>query len=146
VLKNSAKTKAKMMDLLVHAESVTTTVKKRRENGGDFTKEQKLAAFNRYGRSCQICESTSNLEVDHKLPQNVCNPHTASNDHNAWVLCKGCNIAKGTRILLEVITDIPSEIVTPMLLQKYATPFAKKCYESVTVTIGRKLFTEVKPK
>ncbi|MGE7683892.1 hypothetical protein [Peribacillus simplex] len=86
------------------------------------------------------------MEIDHKLPQNVCNSHTASNDDNSWVLCKGCNIAKGTRILLEVITDIPSEIVIPMLLQKYATPFAKKHFKSVTVSIGGKLFTEVKPK
>ncbi|MEK4081285.1 HNH endonuclease [Solibacillus sp. FSL K6-1126] len=120
--------------------------KKRRANGGDFTKEQKQAAFEKYGHLCQICRSVSNLEVDHKLAQDVCKPNTASNDDNAWVLCKGCNIAKGTRILKEVIREIPSEVLVPMLLEEYAKPFAQSFIDEVKVSIGGKLFTEVKPK
>lgn len=66
----------------------------RRAYGGDFTKEQRQATFEEYGRFCQICERTSNLEVDHKLAQIICNPKTASILDNAWILCKSCNIAK----------------------------------------------------
>lgn len=62
--------------------------KKRKENGDNFTNEQKLAAFKKYGGYCQICKSTSNFDVNHKLPQKVCNSHTASNDDNTWVLLK----------------------------------------------------------
>jgi hypothetical protein len=120
--------------------------KKRRENGGDFTKEQKLAAYKKYGRCCQTCNSTRNLEVDHKLPQNVCKSYTASNEDNAWVLCKGCNIAKGTRILIEVIKEIPSKTLAPMLLQEYAESIAQRGFNTVTVMIGRKQYTEVKIK
>lgn len=35
--------------------------KKRRANGGDFTKELKKDTFNKYGSRCQICNSTSTL-------------------------------------------------------------------------------------
>jgi hypothetical protein len=120
--------------------------KKRRENGGDFTKEQKKAAFKKYGRFCQICKSKNKLEIDHRLSQNVCKPNKASVDDNSWVLCKGCNIAKGTRILIEVIKEIPSNILKPMLLQEYTKPIAQGHFEEVKVTIGGKQFTEVKLK
>ncbi|ASF29967.1 MULTISPECIES: HNH endonuclease [Bacillus amyloliquefaciens group] len=120
--------------------------KKRRANGGDFTKEQKLAAFKKYGGFCQICNSSRNLEVDHKLPQNVCKPNTASIDDNAWVLCKGCNIAKGTRILIEAIAEVPADVLKPMLLQGYANTIAQRLFKKVSVTIGNKQYTEVKLK
>jgi hypothetical protein len=118
--------------------------KKRRENGGDFTKEQKQVAFKKYGRCCQICNSTRNLEVDHKLPQNVCKPNTPSVDDNAWVLCKGCNIAKGKRILIEVIRSIPNVVLGPMLLKKFANAIDQVKFEKVPITINGKPFTEVK--
>jgi hypothetical protein len=120
--------------------------KKRRGNGGDFTKMQKKAAFIKCGCFCQICGSKSNLQIDHKLPQHVCEPYRASNDENAWVLCKGCNIAKGTRIIIEVIKEISSANLEPMLLQEYAIQIKQGLYEKVTVPIGGKLFTEVKLK
>ncbi|KGR91356.1 hypothetical protein CD30_05940 [Ureibacillus massiliensis 4400831 = CIP 108448 = CCUG 49529] len=120
--------------------------KKRRENGGDFTKEQKQATFEKYGSFCQICNSISNLQVDHRLPQNVCNPNTASIEDNAWILCKGCNIAKGTKILIEVIEIIPRKILGPMLLQEYAKPITQGSFDKVTVEIGRENYTEVKLK
>lgn len=120
--------------------------KKRRANGGDFTKEQKLAIFKKYGRSCQICKSTCDLQVDHKLPQIVCKPFRASIEDNAWVLCKSCNIAKADRILIEVIATVPFEVLGPMLLQEYAKPIAHSRLIKVTVTIGGKKYTEVKIK
>ncbi|KMY54942.1 hypothetical protein AC623_14195 [Bacillus sp. FJAT-27231] len=120
--------------------------KKRRENGGDFTKEQKQATFEKYGRFCQICEKTSNLEVDHRLSQNISKPNTASVEDNAWILCKGCNIAKGTKILIEVIKEVPNKILEPMLLQQYADRIVEGFFEKVTITIGGKQFTEVKLK
>lgn len=117
--------------------------KKRRENGGDFTKEQKLTIFKRYGSFCQICNDTSNLQADHKLAQNVCVPNKASIEENGWVLCKPCNIAKGTKILLEVIKDIPRKSLDPMLLREYAFLIAQKSFKTVIVTIGKKQFSEV---
>jgi hypothetical protein len=93
-----------------------------------------------------MCNSESNLQVDHKLPQNVCVPNTASIEDNAWVLCKACNIAKGTKILIEVIESVPSKILGPMLLQEYAKPIAQRQFKKVSVTIGNKQYTEVKLK
>lgn len=120
--------------------------KKRRANGGDFSKEQKRVTLEKYGGCCQICHNVSNLEVDHRLSQNVSKPHTASVEDNAWILCKGCNIAKGTKILIEVIKEVPSKILGPMLLQEYAKRITEGFFDKVTVTIGGKQFTEVKLK
>lgn len=120
--------------------------KKRKENGGNFTKDQKQAILEKYGRCCQICQNTSNLEVDHRLSQNVSKPHTASVEDNAWILCKGCNIAKGTKILIEVIKEVPNKILGPMLLQEYANRITEGFFEKITITIGGKQFTEVKLK
>jgi hypothetical protein len=89
--------------------------RKRKVNGGNFNKTQKEAVFKKYDRFCQICHSTSDLQVDHKLPQNICEPHKASIEDNAWVLCKGCNIAKADRILFEVIATVPREVLGLML-------------------------------
>lgn len=120
--------------------------KKRRENGGDFTKKQKRAAFEKYGRFCQICKGNNNLEVDHKLPQSVCMPNKASIDNNAWVLCKSCNIAKGTRILLNVIGTIPGSDLGPMLLREFAKAIEQGEFYQIPITIYGKQFTEVKVK
>lgn len=117
--------------------------KKRRANGGDFTKEQRQETFNKYGSRCQICDSTSDLQVDHKLAQIVCKPNKASIEENAWVLCKACNIAKGKKILLEVIRSIPGEFLGPMLLKKYANAIVQHDFKKVSITIGNKQFTEV---
>ncbi|WP_214834901.1 HNH endonuclease, partial [Exiguobacterium sp. E4787] len=78
----------------------------RRENGGEFSNEQKQKAFLLYGTACQICGSEFNLQVDHKLPQNICNPNKASVSENAWILCKSCNVSKGTKIIREIIKDV----------------------------------------
>ncbi|GIN88445.1 hypothetical protein J6TS2_48310 [Heyndrickxia sporothermodurans] len=94
--------------------------RKRKVNGGNFTNEQKKNAFEKYGLFCQICNSTSNLQVDHKLPQTVCGPNKASIKENAWILCKPCNVAKADRILFEVIKTVPKEALGPMLLKEYA--------------------------
>ncbi|QEY22436.1 HNH endonuclease [Psychrobacillus sp. AK 1817] len=118
--------------------------KRRRENGGDFTKEQKLASFKKYGKLCRICGNTSDLQVDHKLPQTLCEPFKASSIDNAWVLCKRCNIAKADRILLEVIETVPNDVLGPMLLREYAKSIAQHLFETVKVTIGNKQYTEVK--
>ena len=120
--------------------------KKRRENGGDFTKEQKLAVYEKYGRLCQMCGSTHDLQIDHKLPQIICKPFRASIEENAWVLCKSCNIAKADRILLEVIATVSFEVLGPMLLQEYAKPIARKRFKEVKVIVGREEYTEVKIK
>lgn len=118
--------------------------KKRRANGGDFTKEQKQATFRKYGHFCQICNSSDNLQVDHKLPQHICRSHTGSVEDNAWILCKACNIAKGTKILLEVLASMPKEVLAPMLLQNYASEIANRLFDKLAITIGGKSFTEVK--
>ena len=118
--------------------------KLRRENGGDFTKMQKQAIFKKYGRSCQICNSTRNLQVDHKLPQIICEPFRASIEDNAWVLCKGCNIAKADRILIEVIAEVPAKELKPMLLQEFANAISQGHFEKTPVSIGDKTFTGVK--
>lgn len=120
--------------------------KKRRVNGGDFTKEQKRATLKKFGSICQICSSNSNLEVDHKLPQNICESNKASVEENSWVLCKACNIAKGTRILFEVIKEVPRKTLGPMLMQQFSKRIAEGFFEKVTITIGGKQFTEVKLK
>lgn len=117
--------------------------KKRRENGGEFTKDQKQAIFKEYGKICQICNSTSNLQVDHKIPQHICKPNTSSVVDNAWVLCKGCNISKGTHLLIEVILSIPV-VSRPKLLKKFSTALKQAKYEKVQITINGKQFTEVK--
>jgi hypothetical protein len=83
-----------------------TREKLRMANGGNFTKKQKELTFKKYGRYCGICGSSEKLEVEHKLPQVICNPNTASVLDNAWILCKSCNIAKANRILLEVIQTV----------------------------------------
>ncbi|WP_305926515.1 HNH endonuclease [Bacillus mycoides] len=121
-----------------------TREKKRRANGGDFTKELKKDTFNKYGSRCQICNSTSTLQVDHKLAQIVCKPNKASIEENAWVLCKVCNVAKGAKILLEVIQSIPKKTLGPMLLREYANTIVQGRFEKVSITIGNKQFTEVK--
>lgn len=121
-----------------------TREKKRRENGGDFTKEQKQATLNKYGSRCQICDSTSNPQVDHKLAQILCKSNKASTEDNAWVLCKVCNIAKGAKILIEVIQSVPRDVLGPMLSKKYADRIVEGLFEKVLVTIGGKQFTEVK--
>lgn len=120
--------------------------RKRRENGGNFNSQQKLITFKNYGRCCQICNSTNKLQVDHRLSQNVCEPNTASVEENAWILCKSCNIAKGTKILVEIIKDVPKQILGPMLLRDYANSIAQGHFTTVLVTIGSKQFTEVKIK
>ncbi|PFZ91888.1 hypothetical protein COF46_21380 [Bacillus pseudomycoides] len=120
-----------------------TREKKRRANGGDFTNEQKQTTFNKYGSHCQICDSTSDLQVDHKLAQIVCKPNKASIEENAWVLCKACNIAKGKKILLEVIRSIPGRMLGPMLLKEYANAIVQHKFKKVLITIGNKQFTEV---
>lgn len=118
--------------------------KKRRENGGDFSKNQKQAILKKYSSFCQICKSTSNVQVDHKLAQYVCRPNTASIEENGWVLCKVCNVAKGTRILLEVIQLIPQTVLGPMLLKEIANVIGQGGFEKVPFTISGMQFTEVK--
>ncbi|WP_404292629.1 hypothetical protein LG276_19855 [Cytobacillus kochii] len=118
--------------------------KKRRGNGGDFTRQQKQATFEKYGRFCQICGNISNLEVDHRLAQNISKANKASIEENAWILCKGCNIAKNTKILIEVIKEVPRKTLGPMLLPQYANRIVEGFFEKVTITIGGKQFTEVK--
>lgn len=120
--------------------------RKRKANGGNFTKKQKDTIFKRDGRFCRTCGSTDMLEVEHKLAQIICNPRTASIEDNAWILCKSCNIAKGNRILLEVIATVPRELLGPMLLKEFANRISKGRFEKVLVKIGDKLFTEVKLK
>jgi hypothetical protein len=117
--------------------------KKRRENGGEFTKAQKLAIYKKCGNICQICNSTSNLQIDHKISQHICKPNTSSVVDNAWVLCKSCNIAKGTRLLIEVNLSIPVGS-KPKLLEKYYTALKQGKYEKVQIRINGKQFTEVK--
>ncbi|MFS0820710.1 hypothetical protein [Bacillus sp. 1P02SD] len=68
--------------------------------------------------------------------QNVSKPNTASVEDNAWILCKSCNIAKGTKIIIEVIKEVPSQILGPMLLQQYAKRIVEGLFEKVTITIG----------
>ena len=71
-------------------------------------------------------------------------PNTASIEDIAWVLCKRCNIAKGTQILLEIIRTVPPEALKPMLLQKHANEIIQLRFEKVTVIIYGKQFTKVK--
>lgn len=120
--------------------------RKRWENGGYFTSQQKRITFKKYGRCCQICNNTSKLQVDHRLSQNVCIPNTPSVEENAWILCKSCNVAKGTRIIIEIIKDVPRHILGPMLLGKHAKKIVQGSFITVPVTIGGKQFTEVKIK
>lgn len=120
--------------------------RKRKENGGDFNKKQKEQAFEKYGYVCQICLGEKNLQVDHMLPQHICKPNKASVVENAWILCKSCNAAKGTRILLEVIKNVPKDILEPMLSNNYARPIANKDFERKIVKIGGSEFTEIKAK
>ncbi|MGG0731719.1 hypothetical protein [Bacillus paramycoides] len=58
-------------------------------------------------------------------------------------MCKACNIAKGKKILLEVIRSIPGEFLGPMLLKKYANAIVQHDFKKVSITIGNKQFTEV---
>lgn len=57
---------------------------------------------------------------------------------------KACNIAKGTRILIEVIESISSKILGPMLLQEYAKPIAQCNFITKTGMIGKEPYTLVK--
>lgn len=118
--------------------------RKRKENGGDFNKKQKEQAFEKYGYVCQICSGQKNLQVDHMLPQHICKSNKASVSENAWILCKSCNAAKGTRILLEAIKNVPTDILEPMLSHYYARPIANKDFERKIVIIGGSKFTEIK--
>ncbi|PEF62031.1 hypothetical protein COJ93_11660 [Bacillus anthracis] len=120
--------------------------KKRRENGGDFTQEQKRLILEKYSGICRCCGSTENLEIDHRLPQSICNPYKASVEENGWLLCKSCNIAKGTKILFEVITEIPLKILGPMLSPEYANPIARKLFKEESIMIGTKQYKEIKLK
>ncbi|WP_226640036.1 HNH endonuclease [Bacillus tropicus] len=120
--------------------------RKRRENGGNFTKKQKEATFKKYGRFCQTCGNNDEdkLQIDHLLPQIVCNPNTASVEANAWVLCVVCNRKKDKRIIFELIGKVPRHILGPMLLKKHANVIVQGRFEKVPITIGNKQFTEVK--
>ncbi|WP_430905210.1 hypothetical protein [Planococcus halocryophilus] len=91
-----------------------------------------------------MCNNTEKLEVDHRLPQSMCKPNTASSDENAWILCKGCNISKGARILIEVIREVPRDILGPMLSLEYAQPIAQKRFTKGTITIGNKQYSDVR--
>ncbi len=116
----------------------------RRVNGGYFTSKQKQEALKKYNRLCQLCNSPSNLEVDHKLAQFLCESKTSNNDYNAWVLCKRCNIAKGARVLIEVIQSIPKDVLGPMLLRELAHKIVEGAYEKVPFKVGERVFTEVR--
>ncbi|PEO73171.1 hypothetical protein [Bacillus toyonensis] len=59
-------------------------------------------------------------------------------------MCKACNIAKGKKILLEVIRSISGRMLGPMLLKEYANTIVQGRFEKVSITIGNKQFTEVK--
>nr|WP_144596625.1 hypothetical protein [Bacillus cereus] len=59
-------------------------------------------------------------------------------------MCKVCNVAKGAKILLEVIRSIPKKTLGPMLLKEYANTILQGRFEKVSITIGNKQFTEVK--
>ncbi|WP_214697241.1 HNH endonuclease [Exiguobacterium sp. s160] len=117
--------------------------KKRRTNGGDFSQEQKEMIFKQYGQFCQICNGTSNLQVDHRFPQHICNPKTSSVTENAWVLCKTCNVAKGTKILIEVIKVVPRDILGPMLLNSLQQRIMGTNFIEKKSKVGDKLFTEI---
>lgn len=67
-------------------------MKRRNANGGNFTRAIKEEEFKKCGSFCQTCGSVSNLQVDHKLAQIICNPNTASVKDNAWILCCTCNM------------------------------------------------------
>ncbi|MDR4325855.1 hypothetical protein [Bacillus pseudomycoides] len=58
-------------------------------------------------------------------------------------MCKACNIAKGKKILLEVIRSIPGRMLGPMLLKEYANAIVQHKFKKVLITIGNKQFTEV---
>lgn len=122
--------------------------KKRRENGGDFTQKQKEAAFKRFGHFCQICGNydRNKLQVDHLMPQIICNPNTASVEANSWVLCVSCNRIKDKRIILELIAKVPRNTLRGMLVQEYADAIVQGLFEKVPVTINGAQFTEVKVK
>lgn len=120
--------------------------KKRRDNGGDFTLKQKEGAYKRYGYFCQICGNSDRdkLQVDHLMPQIICNPNTASIEANAWILCVTCNRKKDKRLIIELIKKIPLEILDGMLLQKYVAVIKQGLFEKTPITINGKHFTEVK--
>jgi hypothetical protein len=118
----------------------------RRENGGEFSNEQKQKAFLLYGTACQICGSEFNLQVDHKLPQNICNPNKASVSENAWILCKSCNVSKGTKIIREIIKDVSKKTLGPMLLNHIAEKVKNRNFTEVKIRIADKEFTEIRVK
>ena len=122
--------------------------KKRSENGGNFTLKQKEAAFKKYGYICQICRNydRNKLQVDHLMPQIICNPDTASVEANAWILCVSCNRTKDKRIILELITKVPRQTLEEMLVQEYADAIVQGLFEKVPVTINGVQFTEIKVK
>lgn len=118
----------------------------RRENGGEFSNEQKQKAFLLYGNVCQICGSEFNLQVDHKLPQNICNPNKASVSENAWILCKSCNVSKGTKIIREIIKDVSKKTLGPMLLNHIAEKVKNRNFTEAKIRIADKEFTEIRVK
>jgi hypothetical protein len=120
--------------------------RQRRKNGGNFTHKQKEITYKKCGYFCQICgnDDLDKLQVDHLLPQIVCNPNTASVDANAWVLCVSCNRAKDKRIILELIIKVPKYVLGPMLLKEYANAINQGEFDKVPISINGKEFTEVK--
>lgn len=68
---------------------------------GRVTKGKRFDILKEYDYQCQLCGRTAHedgvkLHVDHKVPK----AKGGTNDlDNLWVLCKGCNLGKGTKSL-----------------------------------------------
>jgi 5-methylcytosine-specific restriction endonuclease McrA len=117
--------------------------RKRRASGGDFTPKQKKELLKLYEHKCQWCGCKEHLQAEHRLPQIICNPKTASILNNGWILCRSCNIAKSDRIIIEAIPKKQGSLAG-LLQGQYVAALKQGRYDSIQITINGKPLTEVK--
>jgi 5-methylcytosine-specific restriction endonuclease McrA len=117
--------------------------RKRRASGGDFTPKQKKELLEIYKNKCQWCGSKEHLQAEHRLPQIICNPKTASILNNGWILCRSCNIAKSDRLIIEAIPK-EKDSLAGLLQGEYLEALKQGRYDSLPTTINGKPLTEVK--
>lgn len=81
-------------------------------NSNDW-KQKRREIFSIHARVCNYCDSTTLLQVDHKLPLRY-NWDKRLNEENLQILCKECNYQKGNH----PVDELPKVLVYKRIVYK----------------------------